>query len=94
MTEIRQTDNGFRGKFIAFVDGVQAGLIAYTASSVGHISLMHTEVEDAFRGQDIGKQILLEIVEYARENDIVVTPLCPFTEAIFRRLPEIQDVLG
>lgn len=91
--EIRQLDNGQRGKFTAFINGKPAGLISYLATDVGHISLMHTEVDDEFRGQNVGKQILEEIVEYARENNILVTPLCPFTQAMFQRHKEYADVL-
>ncbi|MDR1653507.1 MAG: N-acetyltransferase [Prevotellaceae bacterium] len=92
--EIRQSDNGQRGKFTAFINDKPAGLISYVATGVGHISLMHTEVSDEFRGQNIGKKILDEIVEYARENDIIVTPVCPFTQAMFLRHKEYADVLN
>jgi predicted GNAT family acetyltransferase len=93
MIEIRQKDNGINGKFTAYVGDIKAGLISYMATGVSEISLMHTEVEDDFRGQNIGKQILLEIVEYARENNIRIIPVCPFTITMFQRLPEIGDVL-
>jgi predicted GNAT family acetyltransferase len=41
----------------------------------------------------VGKNILLEIVKYARENNMKIQPVCPFTVSMFKRMEEIRDVL-
>jgi predicted GNAT family acetyltransferase len=94
MMKIQHEEDGMRGAFIAFSDDEQAGLISYLRSANGNMHLMHTEVEDKFRGQSVGKNILLEIVNYARKNSIKITPVCPFTVSMFRRTAEIRDVLS
>jgi predicted GNAT family acetyltransferase len=33
-------------------------------------------------------------VEYARENDIKIVPVCPFVKEIIDETPEYQDVLS
>jgi predicted GNAT family acetyltransferase len=48
----------------------------------------HTEVIDALEGQGIGKQLLETMVNYARENQLKVYPLCPYTYAQFKRHPD------
>jgi uncharacterized protein len=53
----------------------------------------HTEVSDLYKGQNIGKRILMELVKYARENKIKVIPLCPFAKSVFNKIEEIRDVL-
>lgn len=91
--EIKQSDNGQRGKFVAYIKGEKAGLISYTVTAVGCIALTHTEVDNKFRGQKVGQQILEEIVDYARENNILIMPFCSFTQAMFQQHDEYADVL-
>ena len=55
--------------------------------------LDHTEVSDTYRGQTIGKRILMQIVEFARQNKIKIIPLCPFAKSVFDKTESIRDVL-
>ena len=80
-------------EFIATIDDQQAGLIEYSLVNEHTIILAHTEVNDNFRGQGVGQAILKHIIEYARENDIRLIPLCPFTKAEIDKHPEYHDVL-
>jgi predicted GNAT family acetyltransferase len=90
--KILHDEAGKRGAFIAFYDDEQAGLISYIRSN-GDMHLMHTEVEEKFRGRNVGKNILLEIVKHARENNMKIHPVCPFAISMFKRMEEIHDVL-
>jgi predicted GNAT family acetyltransferase len=91
--KILHDDGGKRGAFIAFSDDEQAGLISYIRSANGEMHLMHTEVDEKFRGKNVGKNILLEIVNYARDHQIKIHPVCPFTVSMFKRMEDIRDVL-
>jgi predicted GNAT family acetyltransferase len=71
----------------------RAGLMTYSIAGEDHIIIDHTEVDPEFKGQNIGKQVLYKIIEMAREKNIKITPLCPFANAMFKKLTEIQDVL-
>lgn len=93
MIEIKQIESGTRGFFSAFDGDKEAGRISYTFAGETRMILDHTEVDDAYRGQNIGKRILLEIVEYARANKIKIIPLCPFAKSVFNKVEEIRDVL-
>ena len=93
MIEIKQIDQGTKGYFVASDSEHEAGRITYTFAGNSKIIIDHTEVNDAYRGQNIGKRILMEIVEYARENKIKIIPLCPFAKAIFEKVESIRDVL-
>ena len=62
-------------------------------ASVNFIIIDHTEVDPSFKGKGVGKQLLSKIVEMATERGIKVLPLCPFANAMFKRLADIQDVL-
>lgn len=91
--EIKHTKNADGGEFAAFIDNEQAGLISYLNEAGGVMALEHTEVDDRFRGQAVGKNILLEIVEYARQNGLKIKPVCPFIVSMFKRYEDIRDVL-
>lgn len=93
MIEIKQIDSGTKGYFGAFYGNKEAGRMSYTFAGETRMILDHTEVDDEYRGQNIGKRILMEVVEYARQNKIRIIPLCPFAKSIFEKVESIRDVL-
>jgi predicted GNAT family acetyltransferase len=93
MIEIKQIDQGTKGYFVASDAEHEAGRITYTFAGNSKIIIDHTEVNNAYRGQNIGKRILMEVVNYARENKIKIIPLCPFAKSVFDKVEEIRDVL-
>jgi uncharacterized protein len=90
---IKIIEDETKGAAIAKNDGHKAGKMTYTKSAAGFIIIDHTEVYPAFKGQGVGKQLLLKIVEMAREKHIKILPVCPFASAMFDKMKEIQDVL-
>jgi hypothetical protein len=88
---IKQQEN--KGYAMAREDNARAGIMTYTIPTSAYIIIDHTEVEPAFNGKGVGKQLLYKIVEMAREKNIKILPLCPFANAMFRKLTDIQDVL-
>ncbi len=93
MIEIRQIEDGTKGFFVASDDGKEAGRMNYTFAGNSKMIIDHTEVNDAYRGQNIGKKLLMKIVEFARQNNIKIIPLCPFAKSVFDRTESIRDVL-
>ncbi|GAB3339120.1 GNAT family N-acetyltransferase [Marivirga atlantica] len=83
-----------RGSFRAEKDGKRAGEMFYSKAGQDKIIIDHTEVEEAFRGEGVGKQILYKIVEWARAENIKIVPLCPFAKSVFDKEDEIRDVLN
>ncbi len=71
----------------------RAGVMTYSIPSSDFIIIDHTEVEPAFKGKGVGKQLLYKIVEMAREKNIKILPLCPYAKAMFEKLTDIRDVL-
>lgn len=67
--------------------------MSYTLAGKSTIIIDHTEVNNEYRGQNIGKRILMEVINYVRENKIKIIPLCPFAKSVFDRTEEIRDVL-
>ena len=94
MIEIKQIKDKPKGRFAAVDESREAGAIYYTSVGENRIILDHTEVDDTYRGQSIGKKILMHTVEFARENNIKIIPLCPYAKSVFDKTESIRDVLA
>lgn len=82
-----------KGAFIAQSEGKKAGEMTYSKAGESLIIIDHTEVDSAFGGQGVGKKMVLAAVDFAREKNIKILPLCPFAKAAFEKDASIQDVL-
>lgn len=90
---IQNKQVGKKGMFYIEQDGKVLAEMVYTMSSPEKMIIEHTEVDDSLKGKNIGLQLFLYMVEYARTNNIKVVPYCPFTSAMFKKKPEYADVL-
>lgn len=86
-------EQGNTGFAIASNKGKRAGLMTYSIPKNDFIIIDHTEVDPAFKGQGVGKEMLYSVVTMAREKNLKILPLCPFAAAMFRKLNDITDVL-
>ncbi len=91
--EITIKERDSKGFAMAREDGKRAGMMTYSIASEELIIIDHTEVEPEFKGKNIGKLLLYKIVEMARERNVKILPLCPYANAMFKKLDDIQDVL-
>lgn len=93
MIEIKQIKSGTNSYFGAFEGEKEAGRMSYTFAGETKMIIDHTEVSELYKGQNIGKRMLMELVKFARENKIKIIPLCPFAKSVFNKVEEIRDVL-
>ncbi|MCL6658445.1 GNAT family N-acetyltransferase [Paenibacillus amylolyticus] len=80
-------------RFLIQDKGDIAAVMTYVISSPELYIIDHTLVENAYRGQGLGDELIKAMVEYARENGIKILPLCPFAKGRFERISEYADVL-
>ena len=92
--EIKQIDDKKNGAFVVLDGDKKAGEMTYVLAGDDKIIIDHTEVDETYGGQGLGKKALLALVEWTRNNNIKVIPLCPFAKAQFDKNPEIKDVLS
>lgn len=91
--KIINEDNGKNGRFVALDNDEEMGEMTYMWSNDYEIIIDHTGVDPIYEGQGVGKELFLKAVEFAREKQIRIIPVCPFAKAMFRRFPETKDVL-
>lgn len=85
--------NGSKGYFYVSVDGKQEGKMTFVFAGNDKIIIDHTEVNPGNNGKGYGKKMVDKAVEYAREKNIKIIPLCPFAKKVFDKTPEFRDVL-
>lgn len=91
--EIQHINNETKGFFKAVEDEQEAGKMTYSRAGEKKFIIDHTEVNPAFNGRGVGKKMVMAAVEYARENNLKIIPLCPFAKSVFDKVEEIRDVL-
>ena len=93
MIEVKQKNDEKHGSFEALIEGKRAGLMTYTWAGEDRFIIDHTEVEEVHNGKGVGKEMLIKAVEFAREKDKKIIPLCPFAKATFQKNEDLRDVL-
>lgn len=94
MLKIELFENPNGGEFVIQESGNRVAEMSYTNASDGKITFDHTFVDGAFRGENFGRDLVEAGIEFARENNLKVIPLCPFAKKTIERTPEFQDVLA
>jgi predicted GNAT family acetyltransferase len=79
-------ENNDRGAFVIEGDGERLAEMSFGRNGTNLI-IYHTEVSEKLKGQGIGLQLLERMVNFAREENLQVVPLCPYVLAQFRRHP-------
>ena len=91
---IQQIGLDKKGYFKASKDGKVAGIMTFHLKNENHLVIDHTKVEEAFRSNDIGWQLLQFAVKMAREKKYSIIPECHYAKTMFKFKKSIQDVLS
>jgi uncharacterized protein len=82
-------DSGF---FFIEVDGKTEAKMTFKLDGNDKIIIYHTEVNQEHNAKGFGKLMVKKAVEYAREKNIKIVPLCSFTKSIIDKTPDYQDI--
>lgn len=94
MVKIEREDNGKKGRFVIYENEKFAGEMTLTWAGKEKFIIDHTGVEENFNGKGYAKQLVMAGVEYARENNLKIIPLCPYAKSRFDKDKSIGDVLA
>lgn len=90
---IQHRSGDTKGEFYLEEDGEIKAKMTYSKLGNTQIIIDHTEVSDDLRGENVGKALVETGVQFARDNNLKVIPLCPFAKATIQRDSSLQDVL-
>ncbi len=72
--------------------GKEAGEITFTRKGDDVITIDHTGVEQAHRGQGLAAELVNKVVEKAKKENLKVIPICPFAKKQFEEHADYQAV--
>lgn len=91
--KIQREEHGKKGAFFVEQDGDWVAEMTYTREGQRKIVIDHTEVDESLQGKGIGEQMVEEAVKFARDNNLLIKPTCPFVRNILESSEEYEDVL-
>jgi predicted GNAT family acetyltransferase len=94
MFDIQHQHNDKKGSFYYEKSGERLGEMVYVMAGDQKMIIEHTDVDESLKGQGVGLKLLETLVQYVREHDIKVIPLCPFANAMLKKHTEWKDVLA
>lgn len=89
---IQVVNNKDESRFEAGVDGKLA-VVEYSTRP-GVIVFTHSEVPEELSGRGIAQTLVKTALDYAREHDLKVVPLCSYVRGYIDRHGEYQDLLA
>ena len=92
--EIQRDEHGRKGAFYIDEDGEWIAELTYYRNGDDTIVIDHTEVDEKLRGQNVGRNLVAAVVNFARENGLKIKVDCPYTQKVIESTPEYQDVLA
>lgn len=92
MIIIKHTESARDGVFEAWIGETQVGEMTYLRQGET-MTIDHTRVFDGYEGQGIARQLVLAAVDFARNHDRKIIPLCSYAQAFFARNEEYMDVV-
>lgn len=88
MMDIKHESN----KFFVERESDELASLAYTPDDEV-LTVVHTVVSPELSGQGVGKKLVGEVVQYARDEGKSIDAQCSFARSVIEKHPEFQDVL-
>lgn len=92
--DVKQNNTDTKGWFFIEHEGKEIAAMHYVWAGADKMIIDHTEVNEAYEGRGLGKQLVHAAVEYARAHSVKIIPLCPFAKGVFDRVEAYRDVLA
>lgn len=90
--EIKHKEDEGHGMFFIEDEQGMASEMTYTKRENNIMAINHTETRGDLRGKNLASLILAHVVNYARDNNFKIDPLCSFVAAKFKHNQEYQEL--
>ena len=90
--EIVHKNGESKGAFLAEDNGKIVGEMTYVWSGDTNFVINHTAVSGPYQAQGVGRKMVAKAVQYARDNNFTITPVCSFARGVFNETSDYDDV--
>ena len=94
MLIIKHSESERSGIFEAWLNDVQVGELTYQRTTPERMIIDHTRVFEGFEGQGIARQLVMAAVDFARQNNRTIIPVCSYARNVLTRTKEYKDILA
>jgi uncharacterized protein len=95
MANIKTGTNEFymeeNGKVYAKIEFIPSGI---APDGKEQITITHTNVDPAYSGKGLARQLVQRVVEYARKENKYIIPECSYAKRVLENTNEYHDVLA
>lgn len=92
MTSITHTSSEGQNYFAISNGAQKIGILTYSMPTPGVMVIDHTEVDADHQGKGLARQLVMAAVNFAKENNLKVNPLCPYADRVFKASPELSAI--
>ncbi len=80
-------------QFYIKVDDEIVAEMTITIENPQRIIIEHTIVSPKYSGKGLGKLLVSNVVEFARDSGMKITPICEYAKSVLEKNMEYNDVL-
>ncbi len=88
----REELNGVH-EFVLRVDGERLGYLEFTRPEVGLMRIEYVEVSPELRGTGLGRQLVAKAIDFAKDAELRVVPICSYARVVITRDPAMAATL-
>ena len=89
MLIIKHTESERSGIFEAWLNE-----LTYQRATPERMIIDHTRVFEGFEGQGIARQLVMAAVDFARQNNRTIIPVCSYARSVLTRTYDYKDILA
>lgn len=97
MMNIEHLRDGDDGAFVIRNTESGAPVLAemtYSLQGEHRMVISHTGVRPALQGRGVARKLLNAAVEYARDHDLKIVPVCSYVQRVFDKSEDYEDVIA
>jgi len=80
-------------EFVLQVDGERLGSLDFARPEAGVLRIDYVEVAPELRGTGLGRRLVEAAVDWAREENMKIVPICGYARAVIARDPAMSKLL-
>jgi predicted GNAT family acetyltransferase len=90
MINIKHNNSENNGQFTLLDSHKEIELITYILPSNNKMVIEHPEVSSDYKGEGLGEKLIYEGVEFARKENLKISPKCSFSKRIFLKMKKFK----